>query len=416
MNPLGTRTRVDELARLLDGAVSGPGTLTAGHAALAIRLRALAPALEPAATPRAEFRAALRTRLVAVATVQAATAADAPFAAPLTRPKALEAAVSWTQSRKSQRRIGVTAGAMAGVIAFTGVGIAASRSLPGQPFYGLKRSTEDVQLRLTSGDQAKGTKHLEFAATRLREVKALAQGDGELALGASRTPVASGLAFGGSLQTKITDTLADFNSETSTGQTLLEAVYRKTGKPEPLRILQTFSAEQRSKLTALIPTLPESTQPSAQTSLALVTDVNTTATQLLALGICGGECFPGNGGPTLPTEPAPAPGATATPSNGTDSNNVPSCFCGQPSTPPQPSPAAAPSPSDAPSSGPAGTPSPAPSATPSPTPALVPTATPVPTAVASLLPTPLPTILPTTLPTLGPLAPLVSGPLALVTK
>lgn len=404
MNPLGTRARIEELAQLLEGAVSGPATATAGHAALATRLRSVAATLDSAATPRAEFRAALRTRLVAVATVQAAAAADAPFAAPVTRPKALEAAVSWTQSRKTQRRMGVTAGAMAGVIAFTGVGIASSRSLPGQPFYGLKRGTEDVQLQLTSGNQAKGTKHLEFAATRLREVKALAHGDSELALGAGTGTVASGLAFGASLQGKINDTLADFDAETTSGQKLLEAVYRATGKPESLRILKTFSSEQQSKLTALLPTLPAGTQASAQQSLTLVTDINTTATQLLALGICGGECFPGNGGPTLPAEPVPAPGATASPSTGSDTNNVPSCYCGQPGSTPEPSAATAPSPSASPSTAPPSQPTTSPTAAPStsPTPGLVPTSAPVPTPVASLLPTPLP-ILPTTLPTLAPL-------------
>ena len=399
MNPLGTRSRVEELARLLDGAVSGPGTLTAGHAALATRLRAVAPSLEAIVSPRAEFRAALRTRLVAVATVQAA--ADVPYAEPITRPKALEAAVSWSQSRKAQRRIGVTAGAMAGVIAFTGVGIAASRSLPGQPFYGLKRGAEDVQLQLTSGDQAKGTTHLEFAATRLREVKALAHGDGELALGTSGSPQAAGTALGGSLQTKINDTLSAFDSETASGRTLLESVYRKTGKPEPLRILKTFSSEQVSKLTDLLPSLPAATQASAQESLALVTDVNATATQLLALGICGGECFPGNSGPTLPTEPAPAPGANASPSTAADDNNVPACSCGQPGSSPEPTPAAQPSPTEEPSSTPTPSSTPSPTSSPTKSPGPLPTPVVLPTAVTTLLPTPLPTILPTLAPVVG---------------
>ena len=39
-------------------------------------------------------------------------------------------------------------------------------------------------------------------------------------------------------------------------QSLLEAVYRKTGKPEPLRILKSFSTQQQSTLSALLPALP----------------------------------------------------------------------------------------------------------------------------------------------------------------
>jgi hypothetical protein len=390
MNPLGTRARVEELARLLDGAVSGPGSLTAGHAALATRLRAVAPSLDALAVPRAEFRATLRTRLLAVATVQAATAADAPYAEPLTRPSALDAAMSWTQTRKAQRRIGLTAGAMAGVIAFTGVGIAASRSLPGQPFYGLKRGAEGVQLQLAQGDTAKGTKHLEFASTRLREVRALAQGDSQLALGSATTPQAAG-AFGGSVTSKINDTLADFDSETKTGRTLLEKVYHATGKPEPLRILTTFSSQQQLRLVSIMPELPKASRRSAEQSLQLVTDVGSTANQLLSIGTCGGECFPQGGGPTLPTEPVPAPGATATPSTSPSSNDVPPCTCVQPTATPEPTPAVEPTPTDSPTE----TPTESPTASPTPSPTSSPTSSP-----GVIPPLPLPTILPTILPTL----------------
>ena len=253
MNPLGNRTRAEELARLLEGAVAGPGSATAGQAALATRLRALAPSLEGRATPRPEFRTALRQRLIAVATVQATGA----YAEPAVRPQALNAAVSWTQSRKAQRRIGVTAGAMAGVVAFAGVSIASSRSLPGQPFYGLKRATEGLQLDFASGDTAKGAKHLEFAKTRLLEVQALSDGSGMLSLGPAQV---GGVVAGGTQGGHIIDTLQDFDSETRDGQTLLEKAYRASGKTEPLTILKSFAATQQVRLTALLPTLPASTR------------------------------------------------------------------------------------------------------------------------------------------------------------
>ncbi|MDX6268071.1 MAG: hypothetical protein QOD70_2811, partial [Frankiales bacterium] len=240
MNPLGTRARAEELAALLDGAVmmgtgmgTGMGTVSP-YAALATRLRGLAPAFDAGAVPGAEFRVALRQRLVAVASVQGAAQgvavpsavpsalpSAAPYADPVAHPRALGGAVSWAQSRPAQRRIGVTAGAMASVIALTGVGVAASRSLPGQPFYAVKRVGEGLQLDLASGDTAKGTKHLEFAATRLREVKALAHHDGSLSLGTAGTPTAAGLAFGGSTDKRIADTLHDFDSETKAGTDLL---------------------------------------------------------------------------------------------------------------------------------------------------------------------------------------------------
>lgn len=392
MNPLGTRARIEELARLLDGAVSGPATLTGGHASLATRLRAVAPSFDAPSIPRPEFRTALRARLVAVATVQAATLP--PLAAPAPAgSKALEAAVSWTQSNKAQRRIGVTAGAMAGVIAFTGVGVAASRSLPGQPFYGLKRGAEDVQLTMAQGDISKGSKHLEFAATRLREVRALAHGERELSLGGGSTgPLAAGATLGSSVQARINTTLSDFDAETSSGRSLLEKAYRTSGKPAPLRILTTFSSQQQVRLTSIIPDLPAGSQRIAQQSLQLVTEVGSTAGQLLSIGTCTSSCFPQGGGPTLPSEPVPMPGATASPSN---DNNVPPCTCVQPASS-DPTPSVDPSPSQPPA--PDATPTDSPTETPSPTPS--PTSTPSP----SPFPFPLPS-LPPIIPSLPPILP-----------
>ena len=388
MNPLGTRARAEELASLLDGAVAGPGSLTAPYAGLAIRLRALAPTLESLAVPRPDFRAALRQRLIAVATVQAAGAA-VPYAEPLDRPRALDAAVNWTQSRRAQRRIGVTAGAMASVVALTGVGVAASRSLPGQPFYGVKRLSEGIQLDLASGDTAKGSKHLEFAATRLREVRALAHHEGQLSLGTSGSPTAADLAFGGSTESRISSALDDFDSETKSGTDLLTKVFRSTGKPAALRIITTFTAQQKSRLSALLPVLPDAVQPQAQSSLELVTAVGTDATDLLALGTCGGSCYPGNAGPQTPTEPVPTPGATATPTEA-GNNGVPDCSCGQPTVEPSPTSEPAPQASEP---SPTASPSASPSASPTPEPLLP---LPLPT-----LPLPIPTpSLPVPVPTL----------------
>lgn len=399
MNPLGTRTRVEELARLLEGSSATPTAPGSNAAALAMRLQALAPALEPLATPRPAFRSALRTRLLAVAQVQAmaaaSVAADAPFAQPVSRPaagEAISAVAAWTQTRKAQRRLAVTAGAMAGMVAVTGIGMAASRSLPGQPFYGLKRGAESLQLDLTSGDQARGSKHLEFAATRLREVTALAEGHGELSGATVNTPLAAGSAFGGSLQNRINSTLVDFDHETAAGRGLLESVFHKTGKQAPLRILKSFAAEQQTKLTALLPVLPASSVLVAQHSLELVTQVQTTSTEQLALGTCSGECFPGNGGPTLPTQPEPLPGATASPS-ASDDNGVSGCFCGS-SDQPTTAPTATASATEQPTAGPTSSP------TPSPTPSATPSATPDPLPIP--LPVPVPTVLPTVVPTLTP--------------
>jgi hypothetical protein len=397
MNPLGNRARADELARLLEGAsCGGAAAVTGDLAALAARLRAVSPALEAVTPLRPEFRAALRQRLVAVATVQVPQAAPAAAAVPA---GSFDRILAWSRTWTAQKRLALASGAMAGVVAVTGVGIASSRSLPGQPFYGLKRASEGLQLQLASGDTAKGTKHLEFAATRLREVRALAHGDGELALGpvGDRGTLAAGLTTS-SVPQRITTTLAEFDDETTQGRALLEGVYRSTGRTAPLRVLTEFSAQQKDRLSTLIPELPAGTANAAAQSLALVTEVGSTATQLLEMGTCSATCNPGTAGPTLPVEPGPTPGTSASP----DDNGVPPCTCVEPSTTPEPTPGPTTEPSTGPTTEPEPSGSPTPTSSPTPTPGVLPTI--VPTTV----PTDLPTILPTILPTLGPL-PLPTG-------
>ncbi len=397
MNPLGNRARAEELARLLEGAVAGPTTRTAGLATLATRLRVISPALDDKASLRPEFRIALRQRLLAVAEVHGAQAAPAAAAVPASA-GSLERVRAWSQSWTAQRRMALASGAMAGVVAITGMGVASSRSLPGQPFYSLKRVSEGLQLQLADNDTARGGKHLEFAATRLREVRALAQGDGELALsGAGTGTLAAGSLASGSRQDRINDTLADFDTETRKGRALLESVYRNTGRTAPLRVLSSFSLEQQARLATLIPQLPAGTALAAQQSLDLVEEVGSTAVELLNLGTCGQSCDPATGGPTLPVEPGPTPGASASPEQ-PDDNGVPPCTCGEPGPTPQPTPGPTTSPTDEP------TPERTTEPTSEPTPTPTPTTSPSPGVWPTILPTILPTLLPqpTGLPTLQP--------------
>jgi len=132
--------------------------------------------------PRERFRAELRTRLMAVAAVQAAAAAPAA-------PSTTAAAVSW---RSAGRAGGVAAGATASVVAITGVAVAGSQSLPGDPFYGVKRQVEAFSLRTADGHVERGTRHLDHAATRLREVGGLVLGRAALTV-ATSTLVATGV-------------------------------------------------------------------------------------------------------------------------------------------------------------------------------------------------------------------------------
>jgi hypothetical protein len=388
MNPLTSRARAEELAALLDGAgaAAGPAAPLLG---VAERVRTLGSELAPAVTPRAEFRAALRTRLVAVASVQAA---NAETAAPVSaRNRALESAVSWTQTRRAQRRMSVAAGSMASVVALTGVAVAGTKSLPGDPFYGVKRGAEALELRTTHGDVAKGSKHLEFAAERLKEVRALSLGRDAAFAGSTDQPLAAD-AFGGTAGSRVRSALADMDRETKDGSELLTAAYRASNSDAPLEILSRFASRQTRELQTLLPDLPPAARDRAQVSLAVVSGVAAEASELLAVGVCTGECAPAQVAPSLPpvTGPMPQPAPTS------DTEAPCGCPTPEPSRTADPTPAPSPTPTPQPTT----TPTPQPSS-PSPSPTSSPL--PVPTTVPTGVPTALPTILPTTLPTPLPL-------------
>ena len=278
MTLLGVRSSAEELARLLEES-GGAQTVP-----VIARLHSARPALEALAAPRAEYRSALRTRLVAVASVQAPVAAmQAPVAAPKGRPT----------TRRVPRRIGVTAGAMASVVAFVGLGVAGSRSLPGDPFYSLKLSAEELQLGLASGDDGRGAAHLEFAATRLREVRGLRYGRQVLSLGPfGSSRVLASSAGSDALTRRMETAMSDMDAETSSGRRLLERSFRASHRQEPLRLLMSFSEQQDAGLRQLMPALPLLARSRARRSLELVRTVGSDAAALLAATACTGTCSP----------------------------------------------------------------------------------------------------------------------------
>ena len=410
MSVLGSRGAAGDLARALD-AVAADGS---PELALAARLRSTGADLDAVVLPRAEFKDALRMRLMAVAAVQAATPEPAAVRAPV---RALQAAVSWRS-----RAGAVAAGAMASVVAVSGVAVAGSQSLPGDPFYGVKRTTEAFQLRIADGDVERGTRHLDVAATRLREVRGLTLGRdavdagprlgpsamaGGITLRSAAQPLADGAALSAEVAERVRETLGDMDDQVRQGTTLLTGAYRSSRTPEPLRALSRFATRQTAGLEELLPALPPATQSRARASLALLTDVEEQADELLGIGTCGVACDPSQAAPSLPGAPSARTGSTS----GSD------CDCAAPAPAPQPS-AAPPSPESAPqASSPAPQPEPQPTATTSPRPSPSPSPTPSPTPTPTgTLPVPLPTLpvpvptLPVPLPTPALTAPAVLEP------
>ena len=232
-----------------EGAPESPARL----AALADRLRTAAPDIGP----QPAFRAALRGRLLAVAAVGAAEPAPAPA------------------RRRPRLGLGLTIGATASVVAVAVVVVAVgTRSLPGQPLYGVKRAGEGLALLAAAGPLERGTVHLDHAAERLDEVARLMGRDDVFAAPAGRGQVAAGGRTG-----LVLGALDDMDSDTRTAWQLLGA----SGAPvaaATVQALTTFSVRQDRALVSLVPLLPLAARQRVGQSVALVEEVDAGARSL----------------------------------------------------------------------------------------------------------------------------------------
>jgi hypothetical protein len=205
----------------------------------------------------------------------------------------------------------VAAGA-AVITAVAGVGIGSSRSLPGQPLYGMKRAAESAQLATTFGTEERGKRHLEFARTRLAEVKALAAGDSSALGPVGRSHLLAAASAAGNTA-QLLSTLRAMDVETRDGANDLFVAFRDSGSGEPLRALDRFTAKQYGDLRALVPGLPASVQPRAQSSLSLLALVSADTHALAVRAASTPAPAPG----TTPTKAANAsPGATSSATGG----------------------------------------------------------------------------------------------------
>lgn len=266
----------ERFARLLE--VSSPAASAADptmgslvNLASALRVAGQAPGL---LTPDPEFRAALRQRLVAVATVQGPVAATHGL-------RSRRQAVA-DMGYRTRTRLAALAGTFTIATSFAGVGVAAAHSLPGDPFYGVKRATESVQLWATRGDEAKGKRHLEFARQRLAEVKALPTDSSHIA-----------------------STLAAMDSQTTEGSSELISSYQSSHSSAPLADLVIFSRQQVADLEKLAATLPANLQAAEANSVKLASGVEDQVHQV-APGVCV-LCAPNSTVTPNGTSPSPSP-------------------------------------------------------------------------------------------------------------
>lgn len=231
--------QAQEFAELLESSRTPP----ADHplTPLVVLSRSLHPT---AVRPGEQFRADLRERLVAEAAARPIPAQRGAQPDPASRPR-----------RTSRRLRHVLAAATAMVIATSaGAAVASSAALPGDSLYGLKRGIETLQLRLALSDQARGVQWLEQAGTRLDEAQRL---------------VAADRAGDEAVRPTVAALLTQWSADTAHGAQLLTDVYRETGDPEPIRILDRFATEQREQLQDLLAVLDPALR--EQVRAALVT-------------------------------------------------------------------------------------------------------------------------------------------------
>lgn len=331
------RRRAERFAQLVDAAgLPGPGPHRHGMpdhrmnpddetlqplVAVGQRLHVSGQQLVEAVRPTDEFRAALRQRLMDTAAAEGigdTTRSPEP-------PRAEEVYTPRWAPRRSRAKLFVAGGAMAGVLAISGVAAASTSAVPGDTLYDVKRSTEQAQIALAGSGVNSGQLYLQFARTRMHEAQAVA------------TDPAS-----------LDKVLADMDSQTTQGVKLLTTAAVQRHESSPLDLVSGFDANQSKDMTALLTGMGSADRTRAEQSYALLGEVQQRATALRAQLSClnatgqqvatdqlgpippGCSALPAQpsqqpaGGRIHPRESTPATRPTSTPKAGASGTPTPS--------------------------------------------------------------------------------------------
>jgi hypothetical protein len=225
------RRRVERLAQLLDESTGRPrhharSTLD-GELAGYVRLGdALVRTAGVQASPTTEFRTSLRAMLVATAEREGigATAVDDD----LPENGGKRARVRGPVVGSKRARGAVLVGLAAGTLALSGMSAASGSAMPGDPLYGVKRSTESARLALAGSDVSRGQLRLNFAHNRLAEAHSTG----------ARGPVLAGM-------------LNDMDNETRAGVKLLTTAALSRRDRGALDVIDAFVRGQHTHLVQL---------------------------------------------------------------------------------------------------------------------------------------------------------------------
>ncbi|GAB7049845.1 hypothetical protein JCM9534A_49710 [Catenuloplanes indicus JCM 9534] len=256
-NVIFDRRRAERFAQLLDEADGGPrhhgrsrsDDQMAELVALGHELNSAPPG--PEIDP--DFRTGLRAMLMATAeregigvTSTDPESADGPVARLIKAGTAADAA-----GRRLRARGAIAIGVIAGAVVVSGMSAASSDANPGDALYSVKRHSEQAQLALAGSDEDKGRLYLEFAATRLREARAV-------------TGDTAGFEA----------VLNDMDADTREGVKLLAGAATRKHSGTPLQPVDPFVTAQRRQIGGFLDTLSGANRDRALGSLILLDSVD----------------------------------------------------------------------------------------------------------------------------------------------
>jgi hypothetical protein len=157
------------------------------------------------------------------------------------------------------------------VVALSGMTLLLSRhALPGDALYGVRRTVESASLGLTSGDDAKGRKYLEFAADRIGDIESLA----------ARYPDRTDSPVGDYLTA-----FTDFGADARAGTADLTA-YATNHGDGVLTTLRTWAPQQADRIRKVEPVLPTAAAQQATATITLLDRIVARATAIAARNDC----------------------------------------------------------------------------------------------------------------------------------
>jgi hypothetical protein len=232
----------------------------AGELAVVVMLRRTAPAT----APDTDTAARMRAKVLAELAIPAVRPSPVPRVPAPARPRGR---VTGTRGRL----VIALGAAFCLVLALSGMTLLLARNaLPGDPLYAVRRTVESATLGLTVGDDAKGRKHLEFAADRVGDIESLVARYPDL----TNSPVGDYLTA-----------FADFDSDATAGAADLTG-YAAANGPAELTMLRDWANQQASRIKQLEPGLPGAARDRAGQSIALLGRITQRATALLARNSC----------------------------------------------------------------------------------------------------------------------------------